>query len=55
MTGGLRFSTVRQLSALDQLRANDVPADAEQSRRLNLIAMTKLIGRLGDCVLNLGV
>ena len=43
MAGRPQFSTRGQLAALHQLGANDIPADAEQPSRLNLVAMTEFI------------
>src|ERR1700733_2508683 len=50
-----KLSTVGQLTALHQLGPNDVPADAEQPRRLNLVAMTEFIRCPRDRRLDLGV
>jgi hypothetical protein len=38
------FSTTGQFTALHQLGPKNIPADAEQPRRLNLVAMTEFIG-----------
>src|ERR1700722_15255121 len=53
--GSVPFSPVGQLAALHQLGPNDVPADAEQPRRLNLVAMTELIRCFRDGYLDLRV
>ena len=49
------LSAARQFTALHQLGPNNVPADAEQSGRLNLVAITEVIGCSGDCCLDLRV
>jgi len=55
MAGNPRLSTIGQFTALHQLGANNIPADAEQPRRLNLVAMTEFVGCSRDCRLDLGV
>ena len=49
------FSPVRQLAALHQLGPDDIPADTEQTGRLDLVAMTEFIGCSRDRCLNLRV
>jgi hypothetical protein len=49
------LSSVGQLTALHQLGPNDVPADAEQPGRLNLVAVTEFIGCFRDGCVDLRV
>lgn len=51
----LVLSAAGQFTALHQLGPNNVPADAEQSGRLNLVAITEVIRGSGDCCLDLRV
>jgi hypothetical protein len=49
------LSTAGQFTTLHQLRPNNVPTDAEQPGRLNLVAITEVIRGSGDCCLDLRV
>jgi aminoglycoside phosphotransferase len=42
-----------QFTALHELGPNDIPADAEQLRRLHLVAMTEFVRCARDCRFNL--
>lgn len=55
MDGCPQLSVVGQLAALHKLGTNDVPADAEQSGGLNLVAMAEFVGCSCDRRIDLGV